>query len=537
MNFAQVKKWIIPEGECTIVYDSNGIIWKRANDPSWNLENTYNISAEKDLQINITDTDYVGWEITSDTSWIVLYNNNNIYGTSNITGEGDYLYTDSGTYASIAKNTSTSSRTGYIYLKRDNNIISTCTIVQSGAISAITWDAKDQTIRSLGYGSLDLFDITITNPELEEWKLESSESWLGFYSGSEIESTYENDQDEDTILLNIEQNHSSQRTCEINLKVKINGVYKTLYTCTITQNAGKADPEWDLPTSLTYNSASNSTLTINITDSEYQGWKIESDDPNYVYLSASSLSGTGNKTVTATIYPNTASINKNVALHLRTTVDSVTYSCSICNITIQPGSNINVDDTLYLRPDENSGNFTIDTALNLTSAQKSSSSDQFTCSVSGKTLSITSLKTGNNTSVSDWNLGSVIISDGVTSKTVKIVKQALDYTIDCTNQKTGLTYTMSRNGSKSQTIEADPATDILVAYTGNATANISFNLKNGVDSLSGETDLTTEQTTTFITTSDVTQYIDTSVENRTSIIDISVLGITNQLVVVLNTNS
>ena len=515
------------------------------DDPSWDLETAYNINfSGKTINFNITDEDYVGWSISSDVDWIYFRNNVYIYGNSSIDGVGTESYDESSNTVEIDNNTTSATRVGHIFLKRDEKTVSTCTVTQTGITSNLTWDAEvSKTIKSIGTGIIgEQWDIDIENPDSEYWKVESNKSWLGIYSsdsGKGLQTYDGSNEQTDAITITIEQNTGAQRIGELRLSAKINDTYNVVRTCKVIQAGGKVFPIWDA-VNKTYNLTETSSMVINITDTDNQGWTISKSGANNVYFGSPSnvqetISGTGNKQVTVVLEPNSDTTNKTTMLYLSTTVDSEKYSCGAAQIIITPYSSIVVDDVLYLGPGEKYKTFTIESLRNSLTVTNNNP-DKFICTISNKTLKILPISLKNNTDSNDWNLGSVVVSDGVTSKTVTIIKKALSYYITFTLNKTDTkTYELS-SAKKYVSVSLPAATNITLEYHANASATVTLDPKHGVQGLNDGESATIQNDATlhFNTTDDYTEYIESESSSIISKINVNVLGITNIFEIILD---
>jgi parallel beta-helix repeat protein len=234
--------------------------------------NALTISAPTSSTATFGITSNISWTVTSNQSWLTVYNSS---------GSGNATKTLTAT-----ANPTIEARMATITVSGSGVPDQIITITQDGATPVLNVSASALTISSLS-GSTRTFGITSNI----SWTAESSQNWLTLNSNSGSGNS--------TITMTATVNPTTSSRSAI---VTVSGPGVTSKTIEVTQSG--ASPKLTVSTnSLTILSLANSTNTFEIAAN--LSWTLTS---NQDWLTPSTLSGTGNETITltATVNPTTS---------------------------------------------------------------------------------------------------------------------------------------------------------------------------------------------------------------------------------------
>lgn len=308
--------------------------------------------------------------------------------------------------------------------------------------------------------------VQITDSTSRGWGVSSDSSWITSSVSSGSGTT--------TITLTISQNtSSSQRSATLQLKSGLD----VLDTVSIVQyGKTKTKPSWNLTSTKEFSGTTIQSTTINVSDPDNAGWSISrTSGASNVYFGSPSnvqtvVSGTGSKSVTMIIEPNGGSSNVSSTITLKESSGSVITSCTI---TIKPYSNLSVSSNTVTLDPENSSQATVNvTSTKNWTVSKKTASDQFSVAKSGNTIKVTSTR-NNLSSTSNIKLGEFVVSDGTTTETIEVIQSGVVYNV--TVELNGKTYTVGNNPSSVNSRISVPLGETMsVTCTGNCNGQIEM---------------------------------------------------------------
>lgn len=156
----------------------------------------------------------------------------------------------------------------------------------------------------------------VSDPDSVGWRLESDADWIAV--------------DSDVVIDVNTNSSSSSRTGHVKLICDAVETDYAAATCEITQSAAaetpKADPSWNLPTTWTINADGSNDPSIQVTDNDNVGWKVEY--PDWMEAEGGIDSGTGSGTVSFQIVANTGA-ERSGTVRLVSADGSVTYATCV----------------------------------------------------------------------------------------------------------------------------------------------------------------------------------------------------------------
>ena len=177
-----------------------------------------------------------------------------------------------------------------------------------------TWNlAAESSTDSGGIG----LPYTVSDPDSVGWRLVSDVDWISV--------------DSDVVIYVNPNTSSDSRTGHVKLICDAVETDYVAATCEITQSAAaetpKADPSWNLPTTWTINADGSNDPSIQVTDNDNVGWKVEY--PDWMEVEGGIDSGTGNGTVSFQIVANTGA-ERSGNITLKNAGGNTTYAvCSV----------------------------------------------------------------------------------------------------------------------------------------------------------------------------------------------------------------
>ncbi len=158
---------------------------------------------------------------------------------------------------------------------------------------------------------------TVSDPDSVGWRLVSDVDWISV--------------DSDVVIYVNPNTSSDSRTGHVKLICDAVETDYVAATCEITQSAAaetpKADPSWNLPTTWTINADGSNDPSIQVTDNDNVGWKVE--HPDWMEAEGGIDSGTGSGTVSFQIVANTGA-ERSGNITLKSAGGNTTYAvCSV----------------------------------------------------------------------------------------------------------------------------------------------------------------------------------------------------------------
>ena len=158
---------------------------------------------------------------------------------------------------------------------------------------------------------------TVSDPDSVGWRLVSDVDWISV--------------DSDVVIYVNPNTSSDSRTGHVKLICDAVETDYVAATCEITQSAAaetpKADPSWNLPTTWTINADGSNDPSIQVTDNDNVGWKVEY--PDWMEAEGGIDSGTGSGTVSFQIVANTGA-ERSGNITLKSAGGNTTYAvCSV----------------------------------------------------------------------------------------------------------------------------------------------------------------------------------------------------------------
>ena len=158
---------------------------------------------------------------------------------------------------------------------------------------------------------------TVSDPDSVGWRLVSDVDWISV--------------DSDVVIYVNPNTSSDSRIGHVKLICDAVETDYVAATCEITQSAAaetpKADPSWNLPTTWTINADGSNDPSIQVTDNDNVGWKVEY--PDWMEAEGGIDSGTGSGTVSFQIVANTGA-ERSGNITLKSAGGNTTYAvCSV----------------------------------------------------------------------------------------------------------------------------------------------------------------------------------------------------------------
>ena len=184
-----------------------------------------------------------------------------------------------------------------------------------------TWNlAAESSADSGGVG----LPYTVSDPDSVGWRLVSDVDWISV--------------DSDVVIYVNPNTSSDSRTGHVKLICDAVETDYAAATCEITQSAvaetPKADPFWNLPTTWTINADGSNDPSIQVTDNDNVGWKVEY--PDWMEAEGGIDSGTGSGTVSFQIVANTGA-ERSGNITLKSAGGNTTYAvCSVSQKAAAP---------------------------------------------------------------------------------------------------------------------------------------------------------------------------------------------------------
>ena len=260
-------------------------------DPSWNLPSTWIIKADGSNapSIQVTDNDNVGWKVEY-PDWMGAEG-----GIDSGTGSGEVSF-------QVDANTG-AEREGNITLKSadGNTTFAVSSVEQKAAASAEdpSWDLPSSYLGE--YLTLNpaggTFDINISDPARAGWR-------VVFDSPLTLESGSATGTGQGKLSVRYPANDTgSSRSFELLLKSGVSYLTKCVAKQAAKAETPKADPSWNLPSTWIIKADGSNAPSIQVTDNDNVGWKVEY--PDWMGAEGGIDSGTGSGEVSFQVDANT----------------------------------------------------------------------------------------------------------------------------------------------------------------------------------------------------------------------------------------